>query len=398
MNPSFETLAIHGAQADPTAAPMICGAVTHPIFQTSTYAHSGDGVYDAVRYTRLSNGPSHLHLGAKLAALMATESALVTASGMAAITTTLLAHAQSGDRILFQRGVYGGTHMFATRDLPRYGIHADIAPNDDPSTWAAALHPTTRMIYVEAATNPLVQIVDLAAVVRVAREAGILAVIDATFMTPINLRPAALGFDLEFHSATKDLNGHSDLIAGVVAGRAPLVATVHHALNHLGGCLDPHACFLLERGLKTLPLRVRQHNQNALALARYLAARPDVTAVHYPGLDPERLVPSSVRAAYAGFGGVLSAELAGGAARADRVLASLRMAVHGPSLGGSETLVTRPATTSHAALAAPEREALGISDGLVRIACGLEGTEDLIADFAQALDATGPTAHGAGPM
>ncbi|MFO0748294.1 MAG: aminotransferase class I/II-fold pyridoxal phosphate-dependent enzyme [Myxococcota bacterium] len=379
---ALETLAVHAGRIHPAPA----GAIATPIYQTSTFGHSGDGDYDGVRYSRLSNGPNQLAVARKVAALCGQEAAVITASGMAAISTALLAFVKAGERVLFQRGVYGGTHMLATEDLPRLGIAADFAPDDDPAHWRDAVRPETRVIYVEAISNPLVKIIDLPAVVRLARETGTLAVIDATFASPVNLRPVDLGFDLELHSATKYLNGHSDLIAGAVCGSGERIREVVHKLNHLGGCLDPHACFLLERGLKTLPLRVRQQNKNALGLARFFAARGDVAAVHYPGLDPSRL-PGGLAAHFTGFGGVLAVELVGGAERADRVLASLALATHAPSLGGPETLVTRPATTSHAGLVPAERRALGIGDGLIRIACGIEDTDDLAADFAQALDA-----------
>ena len=382
---SLETVAVHGPAGGSEGG--FEGAVATPIFQTSTYRTDLtelDASYDAVRYSRLSNGPSHLVLQKKLAAVMGTDAALVCASGMAAIAGTLLATVEAGERIFFQRGLYGGTQMLAAHDLPRFGIACDLAPNDDVATWAAAILPGTKVIYVEAIANPLTQVIDLPAVVALAREVGALAVIDATFASPVNLRPAELGFDLEVHSATKYLNGHSDVLAGVVAGRAGLVARVLTMQNHLGGALDPHACFLLERGLKTLPLRVRQQNANALALGRWLAAHPAVTRVHYPGLDEGR-VPASLRGCFAGYGGVLSFEVA--PSLAEHLLARLRLALNAPSLGGPETLVTRPATTSHVGLSPGERARLGIHDGVVRVACGLEAADDLIADFAQALDA-----------
>lgn len=383
---ALETMAVHGPHA-PDFARDFAGAVATPIFQTSTYL-TGDGLdssYDAVRYSRLSNGPSHLVLQRKLAAIMGTEAALVCASGMAAISGALLTLLGPGERILFQRGLYGGTQMLAAHDLPRFGIACDLAPNDDVATWAEALMPGTKLLYVEAIANPLTQVIDLPAVVALAREIGAYAVIDATFASPVNLRPAELGFDLEVHSATKYLNGHSDVIAGVVAGRAELVQRVLTTQNHLGGALDPHACFLLERGLKTLPLRVRQQNANALALGRWLAAHPSVTRVHYPGLDLAR-VPPSLRARFAGYGGVLAFEVE--PELAERLLGRLRLALHAPSLGGPETLVTRPAMTSHVGLSPTERARLGIHDGVVRVACGIEAADDLIADFAQALSTT----------
>ena len=377
---SLATLVVHGGRME------IEGAVSTPIFQTSTYLSDAAPApgYDAVRYSRLSNGPGHLVLHRRLALVTGTEDALVCASGMAAISGTLLGLVSAGERVLFQRGLYGGTQMLAGADLARLGIGVDLAPSDDVSTWRAAIQPGTRVIYVEAITNPLVRVIDLTAVVALAREVGALAVIDATFASPVNLRPTDLGFDLEVHSATKYLNGHTDVIAGVVAGKKTLVDIVRRAQNHLGGSLDPHACFLLERGLKTLPLRVRQQNANALALARALSTHPAVTRVHQPALDPERFVPAAVRAAFSGYGGVLAFEVE--PTLAERALARLEIARHAPSLGGTETLVTRPAVTSHAGLSAAEREALGIHDAVVRVACGIEAAEDLIADFAQALE------------
>ncbi|MCC6620559.1 MAG: PLP-dependent transferase [Deltaproteobacteria bacterium] len=379
----MQTIAVHAGRLEPAPE----GAVATPIFQTSTYhdARAEDGSYDDVRYTRLNNGPNHLALAERLAALAGTESALVTASGMAAITTTILAHVRAGERVLFQRGLYGGTHMLAG-DLARWGIGVDVADGDDPAAWRGMIRPGTRLVLVEAISNPLVKIIDLSAVVALGRAHHLVTMIDATFASPANLRPAELGFDLEVHSATKYLNGHSDIIAGAVMGRRDHVARVARLLGHTGACLDPHACFLLERGLKTLPLRVRQQNANALALARFFASRlaDDVRAVHYPGLDPERLVPAAVRDAFGGFGGVLAVELAS-AELAERALAHLALAIHAPSLGGVETLVTRPTTTSHRGLTPAERQAAGIVDGLVRIACGIEDADDLAQDFAQAL-------------
>jgi cystathionine beta-lyase/cystathionine gamma-synthase len=240
------------------------------------------------------------------------------------------------------------------------------------------------VFYVETITNPLVQVVALDDVARFARERGIVSVIDNTLATPINYRPAEHGFDLVVHSATKYLNGHSDIVAGAVAGRAELVAGVKHKLDHLGGSLDPHACFLLQRGLKTLALRVRYQSQSALELAGYLARHPGVAQLHYPGLERH---PHHARARqwFAGMGGLLSFELTGGVAAADQLFGRLTLPISAPSLGGPETLITRPATTSHAGLAPDVRRRQGISDGLIRLSVGLEATQDLIEDFAAAL-------------
>jgi len=233
-------------------------------------------------------------------------------------------------------------------------------------------------------TNPLLEVADLAAVVRFAREHGLVSIIDNTFASPVNYRPVAAGFDLALHSATKYLNGHADIVAGCVAGRAALIERIRHKLNLLGGALDAHAAFLLKRGLKTLALRVRFQNDSCLSIARYLAQHPKVARVNYPGLE-QHPQHERARELFAGCGGVLSFELHGGAAAADAFAARLRLPAVAPSLGGVQSLVTRPATTSHAGLEPDARRALGISEGLLRLSVGIEATEDLLADLAQAL-------------
>ncbi|HRE91573.1 MAG TPA: PLP-dependent aspartate aminotransferase family protein, partial [Myxococcota bacterium] len=312
------------------------GAVVTPIFQTSTFrdgAHDASRTYDAVRYTRLSNGPQHEVLHQRLAAITETDKALTSSSGMAAISATLMA---LGGRAFFSRHLYGGTAHLVSHDLPRLGIPCDVATHDDVSTWEAELHPDTKVLYVEAISNPTNVILDLPAVVALARRRGLVSVIDATFASPVNLLPSRLGFDLEVHSATKYLNGHSDVIAGLVAGRADLVDRIHALQNHLGGSLDPHALFLLERGLKTLALRVRHQNRSALTLARALATHPKVRHTTHPLLTTPAGHPH-----FHGYGGVFSFELDNGAL-AERLIDGLTLATHAPSLGGPETLVTRP--------------------------------------------------------
>lgn len=355
-----------------------------PIFQCTVYEQEGPTSYHETRYPRLSNLPQHLALGDKLAALENGEQALVVSSGMAAITTTLLTVLRSGDHVLVQRGVYGGTHDFLTGDLGDFGIAHDFIDGDDPDSWKAALKPTTRAIYTEALTNPLVQLADHQAVVRFARAHRLISIIDNTFATPVNFRPLEQGYDIAVHSATKYLNGHSDLIAGAVVGSREWVTRIKHRLDHLGGSLDPHACFLLDRGIKTLALRVRQQNHNALAVARHLAASPAVATVHYPGLESH---PQHARARemLAGFGGMLSFEPEGGAAAAQRLTHRLELITHGPSLGGVESLATRPSTTSHVGMEPAERQRMGVTDGLIRLSIGIEDPDDLIADLDQAL-------------
>jgi cystathionine beta-lyase/cystathionine gamma-synthase len=241
------------------------------------------------------------------------------------------------------------------------------------------------MIYVEAITNPLIQVADLEAVVAFAREHGLISVIDNTFASPVNFRPAEVGFDLSVHSGTKYLNGHSDMVCGAVIGGREPVGQVKKMMNFLGGSLDAHACFLLHRGLKTLGVRVRQQNESAMILAQFLEAQPAVTRVNYPGLSSNS---GHARASklFDGFGGMLSFELAGGADSARRFEEYVTIPIVAPSLGGVESLITRPAATSHAGLTSDERLEVGVSDGLIRFSVGIEGTEDLIADVEQALD------------
>jgi cystathionine gamma-lyase len=378
----LDTKLIHAGEAKPRYG----GAVVMPIFQSSTYEYGGEGSYHDVRYIRLNNTPNHHALHAKLAALEGGEDALVTASGMAAISTAILALAAAGDHLLVGDGLYGGTHDLLTRDLPRLGIAHDVVDVDDPGSWKAKLKPTTRAIYVETLTNPLLRLGDLEAVAAFARAHGLAAMIDNTFASPVNFRPLEHGFDLSLHSCTKYLNGHNDIVAGALVGRAALVASVKHKLDHLGGSLDPHACFLLHRGMKTLALRVRHQNESALKVAAFLERHPRVARVHYPFLESHPRYQRA-RALLAGGGGMLSFELRDGLAGAERFLAAVRIPAIAPSLGGVETLMTRPATTSHAGLTPEERQRAGIGDGLIRVSIGVEATEDLLDDLEQALKA-----------
>jgi cystathionine beta-lyase/cystathionine gamma-synthase len=375
---AIETRLIHAGE------PRIGGAVGMPIFQSSTYLNAGTGSYHDLRYIRLNNTPNHLALHEKLAALENAEAALVTASGMGAITTTLLTLLSAGDHLLAQDCLYGGTHDFITKDLPPLGITVDFIDGEDSSGWAAKLRATTKCIYVESISNPLLQVADLKAVTAFAREHGLVSLIDNTFASPINFRPLEHGFDLSLHSCTKYLNGHDDLVAGAVLGRSELVERVKHKLDHLGATLDPHACFLLHRGIKTLAVRMRQQSQTAQRLAEFLERHSAVIRVNYPGLPSH---PSHCRARelFDGFSAMLSFDLKGGAAAAERLFGRLTLPIVAPSLGGVETLITRPAITSHAGLTAGERHALGISDGLVRVSVGIENTGDLIQDFEEAL-------------
>jgi cystathionine beta-lyase/cystathionine gamma-synthase len=376
----FSTKLVHAGEP----RPRIAGSVALPIFQSSTFEYGGEASYNDVHYVRLSNTPNHVALHEKLAALEETESALVTSSGMAAIAPALLALLVPGDHVVAHRCLYGGTRSFFTTDLAALGITTTFVDAHRPETFARALTPKTKLFYVETMTNPLLEVVELDAVVAFAKAKGLVSLIDSTLTTPYNFRPATRGFDLVLHSATKYLNGHSDIAAGAIAGSRELIGRIKHKVDYLGGILDPHACFLLSRGLRTLDLRVERHNQSALTVARFLASHAAVAEVYYPGLESH---PGHARAKgwFHGSGGLLSFRPKGGVAAADRFLTAVRLAASAPSLGGPETLITRPSTTSHAGQSAAERAELGITDDLVRVAIGLEAAEDLVDDFDQAL-------------
>lgn len=377
---TLDTLLIHAGEPEPR----IEGAVAMPIFCSANYEYGGEANYHDLKYIRLNNTPNHRALHAKLSVIEGGEAAVVTASGMAAISTSLLSVLRAGDHVLVQDCLYGGTHSLVTEDLPSFGIEFDFVDARRPDTWSEKLKKTTRAFYVETITNPLLGVADLPAVVDFCREHGLVSLIDNTFASPVNYRPPEQGFDLSLHSATKYLNGHSDIVAGAVIGRAELVEKVTHRLNHLGGSLDPHACFLFHRGLKTLALRMARQNSNALALARFLADRSEVAQVNYPGLETH---PDHARASqlFAGFGGVVSFEPRGGTEAAERLISRLSLPIVAPSLGGVETLVTRPATTSHSGVPRADRLAVGVTDSLVRVAVGIEDPADLVEDFRQAL-------------
>ena len=376
----IETKLIHAGEP----APRINGAVSMPIFQSAMFEYAGETSYHDIKYIRLNNTPNHKALHGKLASLENAEAALVTASGMAAITTALLTVLSAGDHLLAQDCLYGGTHDLITREFASFGLSFDFINADDPDSWKSKLRPNTRAIYVETMTNPLVQVIDLKAVVEFARGNNLISLIDNTFASPINFRPPEIGFDLSLHSCTKYLNGHSDIVGGAAIGRADLIEKITHKLNHLGGSMDPHAAFLLHRGMKTLALRVNRQNESALKIAQFLETHPAVEKVNYAGLESH---PHHLRARdlLEGFGGVLSFELKGGVEAAERLIEKTELAIHAPSLGGVETLITRPATTSHSGMSREDRERLGITDSLVRVSVGIEATEDLIEDFDQAL-------------
>jgi cystathionine gamma-synthase/cystathionine gamma-lyase/cystathionine beta-lyase len=370
----FETLAVHGGEPRPAPG----GSVVHPIYQGTVF-ETGPG---ETRYIRLSTNPSQEYLHGRLAALEGAEAAVATASGMAAITGALLATLEHGDHLIAAGTFYGGTHHFLTGQAERLGWAFDLVDPADPDAWRRALRPNTKAVLVESITNPHARVGDLAGLARFSGEHGLTAVIDNTLATPVVFRPHTVGFDLVCHSATKALNGHSDVSAGVVTGSAARVAGVRTVLGHYGGSLDPHAGHLLARGLKTLALRVARQNANALALARFLEGHERIAHVSYPGLASH---PDHARAVelFDGFGSILAFRPVGGPEQSAVLVKALRLPYEAASLGGVESLVMRPATGGHTGTGA--READGVAADLVRFSAGIEAAEDLIEDFARAL-------------
>ena len=378
---SMDTVAVHGGERRPGPD----GSVVFPIYQGTVYEVEPGTSYHDIKYIRLNSTPSQQYLHGKLAALEGAEAAVATSSGMAAVTTILLSLMRAGDHLLASDCLYGGTHDFLTGHAADLGWSFSFVDAGRPETWEAARTERTKVFLVETITNPLMRVGRLDQVADFGRREGIVTVIDNTFASPVNFRPLAAGFDVAFHSATKYLGGHSDLVAGAVMGSADMIERVRETLNLFGGSLDPHAGFLLARGIKTLALRVQAHNANALALARFLEDHPAVAAVNYPGLasHPDHAHADKL---LAGFGGMLSLRLHGGEQAAQAMVDAVTLAYAAPSLGGVETLITRPAATSHAGMSPEDRDRLGITADLVRISSGIEGTQDLIGDIAQALD------------
>lgn len=379
MNDDF-TKAIHAGETEPR----IEGAVSLPIFQTANYEYTESSDYADIKYARLNNSPNHVAVHRKIASLEKAEDALVLASGMAAISTTLLALLKSGDHVLSQKTLYGATYGLFKEVLPAWNITWDSYAGE--SELEKFLKPNTKLLYLETVSNPLMEVPDFSKLLAFARKHKLLTVVDNTFATPMNFKPVEFGFDVSVHSASKYMNGHSDLIAGAVIGRKEMVRKINHLALYLGGTLDAHACSLLHRGLKTLPLRLERQQQTAMALATYLNTHPKVNRVMYPGLESHTSFENA-RKYLGGFGAMLSFELKN-EDRAQDFLKTLKLPVHAASLGGVESLVIRPAVTSHMALGPEGRKKAGISEGLIRLSVGLEGFDDLKADLDRALNLT----------
>lgn len=379
----FSTLGIHGGAT--RGAPG--DSVVPPLVQSATFL--GGGPDDRLLYTRYGNNPLQELVGRKVAALEGCEAGLVLGSGMGAISSVLLAFVEAGDHIVASRHLYGATLELLEVELPRRGVTTTLIEPDDVESWRVAITDRTRILYLEAPTNPTLRIVDPRPAVETASSAGegrdIRVVMDATFATPVNLRPASLGVDLVVHSATKYMGGHSDIIAGAVAGSVADIEAVTTMMKRYGAAADPHMVWLLDRGLRTLEVRMRRHNENALALARFLESHPAVEQVLHPGLEshPDHALAQELFPH--GTGGMVSFVVRGGGEAADRVMSRLKLVQAAPSLGGVESLVSQPRYTSHMAMSAEGRSALGIPDGFLRVSAGIEDVGDLVADFGGAL-------------
>ena len=371
------------------------GALTTPIVQSSTYTFEDTAeIVEFVRrkeaggrpprdeYGRYSN-PTQSAVEGKIAALEGGEQALLFSSGMAAITTTMFALLSGGDHVVMVSGVYRRTADFSHLFLPRWGIETTFVPIDDLEALAAAIRPTTRLVFTETPTNPYLRVMDLARLVEIARKRGVLTAIDSTFATPVNLRPLEYGLDLVLHSATKYLGGHNDLLAGAVVGSRQLLARIEEARGVLGAVSSPHDAYLLLRGMKTLDLRVHRQNENGLRVARFLEGHPAIQRVYYPGL-PSHPDYEIARRQMSGFGGVVSFEIEGDMEKTGRFVDRLRLPYIGPTLGGVESIAQQQAL--FVSLDPTRRQASGIADNLVRYALGIEDADDLIADLSQALE------------
>ena len=384
-----ETESVHGGKhLEKRNAPM-----AQPIYQTSTFQVTDSeqqlrATGTDMFYTRYGN-PTHTAVESAIAELEGADGALLFASGMCAITTSILSLVKNGNHIVAQRDIYGGVTKFLSTWLPKLGIETTFVDTVDYEQYARAIRPNTRLLYLESPTNPTLRVVDLRKAVALARQHQLITMIDSTFATPINQRPTEFGIDVVLHAGTKYLGGHTDLICGVAAGRQDLIDKIHETRTTLGGVMDPHAAFLLLRGIKTLALRVERQNESALRVAEFLAQHPKVRSVNYPFLQghPQRALAIEQMK---GGGGVLSFEVDGTAEDAKRLSEALRLFTLAPSLGGVESLVSIPVLTSHAMISAEQRQKMGVTEQLIRISVGIENTGDLIADLEQALTVVTP--------
>ena len=366
------------------------GPLSTPIYQTSTFEVTDNDEQVRVRdtdhhYTRYGN-PTNTVAEKTIAELEGMDAALTFASGMGAVTTTIMALLNSGDHVVSQRDIYGGVNKFLSQWLPKMGIETTFVDTNEYEQHARPIRPNTKLLYLESPTNPTLRVVDFKKVAAIARQHKLLSMIDATFGTPINQHPAEFGIDLVMHSGTKYLAGHSDLICGAVVGRHELIERIWDTRTTLGNCMDPHASWLLVRGLKTLAVRVARQNENALRVAEFLAEHAKVRNVHYPFLKshPQYGV---ARQQMTGGGGMVSFEVEGTGEDARRVSEAMHLFTLATSLGGVESLVSIPVLTSHAMIPAEARAKMGVTEQMIRLSVGIENADDLIADLEHALEA-----------
>lgn len=386
----FTTRAVHaGQEPDP-----LTGAVSVPIYETSTFvfknaeqgARRFAGTEEGYIYTRLGN-PTIKALERSLAELEDGEDARVCATGMAAINTAVTSLAKKGDHVISTESLYGGTAKLFLDILPKYGIEFTLTDTSKIRNVENAIKPNTKLIYIETPSNPTLELTDLGAAANIAKQHKILTVVDNTFMSPYFQRPLNLGIDVSLHSLTKYLNGHSDVVGGAIITSKDLIKQIDPILKNTGATLGPFEAWLTLRGIKTLPLRMDRHNENALKIAKWLEKHPKVEKVHYPGLEshPQHEL---AKKQMTGFGGVLSFEIRGGLEAGRKLMNSVKLCTLAVSLGAVETLIEHPASMTHAIVPKEERLKTGITDSLVRLAVGIEDADDIIADLNQALEKT----------
>ncbi len=375
----LSTLAVTGgaSHGDPDTP------VVQPLVQSANFIQE-IGTADGLRYPRYGNVPNAESVQKRLALMEGAEAAIVLASGMGATACALLALLRPGDHLLASNWVYGGTRLLFAQEFATMGIDVTLVDPMETRAWRKRMRKETRAIFVESPVNPTCRVLDLRPISYLTKEGGLALVVDSTFASPVNFRPLEHGADVVIHSATKYLNGHHDILSGVVLGTAPYIEEVRQKMVVWGQSPDPFACWLLERGLKTIDVRVARQNENARRIAEWCNARKEIRLVHYPGLEdhPDHEV---ARTFLDGFGGMLAIELVGGGRATERFLRRLRLIKHAPSLGGVDSVISEPRFTSHSHLTSDERAALGVPDGFLRLSVGIENVDDLIADLEQAL-------------
>lgn len=373
------TLAVHGG----TEARAAGSPVSQPLVQSVNYVQEF-GTSEGLIYTRYGNTPNEEVVQKRIALLEGAESALVLSSGMGATACALTALLRPGDHLVSSSWIYGGTRRLLGEEFISMGIEVTFADPDERRGWRQSIRKNTRAIFVESPVNPTARVLDIEKLATLSQMQGVALVVDSTLASPINARPISQGADVVIHSATKYLNGHHDILCGVVAGRSTYIDEVKQKMAVWGQAPDPFACWLLERGLKTLDLRIQRSNENAQRVAEWCETRPEIAKVHYPGL-PSHQDHEIAKRMLDGFGGLLSIELAGGAEAADKFVRNVKLITYAASFGGVDTLVIEPRYSSHAHITSKERAAIGIPDGFLRLSIGIEDADDIIADIEQAL-------------